>query len=228
MLKLKKMLRISLVGCIAVSTLMIGAGAVVTDTAPKLAECAGETVTCNVNIANADGIFAQQAVDIVIPDDATEAEANALIEQSAEAVATQHIAMPRNYGSYDLYTGEGRVLNLVSSGYGSVIADVIVDDKGDYYMMGVFFSDISPYVQTVNCSIMDTEIGTTQSYFLGLSPTGSSNRRCEALFMTGEPTDGKEVFDFYTGQHLNFYGSCTLSNGSFGIADVVVKGYYTF
>lgn len=137
MLKLKKMLRISLVGCIAVSTLMIGAGAVVTDTAPKLAEYAGETVTCNVNIANVDGIFAQQSIDIVIPDDATEAEANALIEQSAEAVATQHIAMPRNYGSYDLYTGEGRVLNLVSSGYGSVIADVIVDDKGDYYMMGV-------------------------------------------------------------------------------------------
>lgn len=228
MSKLKKILSIGLASCLSASTLMMGAGAAVMTTVPELAESAGETVTCNVSIANADGIFAQEEIDIAIPIDATQEEANALIEQNAQAVAAQHMMLPRYYGSNDLYVGNGRVLNIVSSGNGSVIADVTLDSRGDFYMMGVFFSDISPFVQTVNCSIMDSQIGTTQSYFLNIQPTGTSNRRCEALFMSGEATDGQDVFDFYNGQHLIFFGSCTTSNGSSGIADVTVKGYYTY
>lgn len=228
MLKFKNLLRLGLAGCIATSALMTGAGALDVKTEPKLSEDAGKTVTCNVSIANADGIFAQQSIDITIPASATEEKATALIEQKAANVAAQHMKMPRYYGSDDLYVGKGRVLSLVSSGNGSVIADVTLDNRGQFYMMGVFFSDISPYVQTVNCSIMDTKIGTTQSYFLNIQPMGTNNRKCEALFMSGEATDGQPVFDFYSGQHLNFFGSCTTSNGGFGIADVTVKGYYTY
>lgn len=159
---------------------------------------------------------------INIPDDASESKAERLIEANARAVATQNIDAPRSYGSQIIASGKGRVLRLVSSGNGSVLANVTLDDH-DYYMMGVFFTDVSPFVTSLNCSVMDTNIGTTQQYFLNIKP--NSNRKCEALFLEGDSTDGQKMFNLYSGQNLNFFGSCKTSNGSDGIADVTIRGY---
>ena len=229
--KFKKMMSVTLAGCMAASALMMSAGAVdmnstvaLNDTPAAVSTYAGETVTCDVYVAKADGSMVEKSIDINIPADASESKAERLIEANARAVATQNIDAPRSYGSQIIASGKGRVLRLVSSGNGSVLANVTLDDH-DYYMMGVFFTDVSPFVTSLNCSVMDTNIGTTQQYFLNIKP--NSNRKCEALFLEGDSTDGQKMFNLYSGQNLNFFGSCKTSNGSDGIADVTIRGYYS-
>lgn len=229
--KFKKMMSVTLACCMAASALMMSAGAVdmnstvaLNDTPAAVSTYAGETVTCDVYVAKADGSMVEKSIDINIPADASESKAERLIEANARAVATQNIDAPRSYGSQIIASGKGRVLRLVSSGNGSVLANVTLDDH-DYYMMGVFFTDVSPFVTSLNCSVMDTNIGTTQQYFLNIKP--NSNRKCEALFLEGDSTDGQKMFNLYSGQNLNFFGSCKTSNGSDGIADVTIRGYYS-
>lgn len=211
--------------CATTSLMSFGASAFDngSNSSVKLSEVAGETVTCNIHIADINGVFKNKSIDIEIPDNATEQQADKIISSASEQVVLSVTKLPKAYGDKILYDARSRVIKQVSSGYGSVVSSFTLDDN-DYFMMGVYFSDISPFVQKLNCSIMDTNIGTTNAYYLNIEPT--TNRTCEALFLADSPTDGGTVFDFYPNQNINIFGSCKTSNGLDGIANVKVKGYY--
>lgn len=225
---MKKFSRItSLILAVCATTSLMSFGASAFDnnsnSSIKLSEVAGETVTCNIHIAYTNGVFENKSIDIEIPDNATEQQVDKIISSASEQIVANVTKLPKAYGDKILYDKRSRVIKQVSSGYGSVVSSFTLDDN-DYFMIGVYFSDISPFIQKLNCSIMDTNIGTTNTYYLNIEPT--TNRTCEALFLAGSPTDGGTMFDFYPNQNINIFGSCKTSNGLDGIADVKVKGYY--
>lgn len=224
---LKKGSRAVIAGFISAAILAMSAGAaVVSPESPSLtSSLAGETVVCDITYLRADGSVQTKSIEVDVPANTARMNVQEMLLQEAEAAMFQSRAARAPEAIYQASGKYFPATNTSDYDGESIVANFTLSKS--YTMLGIVFSDISPYPTSINCRLVDVNMGYSKTLYNNESITGSNNRTCKILFQEGTSTDGGgNVPSLTSGKTFNMMASCTSSNPPLGgIADVLVQGY---
>lgn len=224
---LKKISRAVIAGCVSAAILAMSAGAAAQapESASTLSAMSGQSVTCDITYLRADGGIETKSIEVDVPANTARMNVQEMLLQEAEAAMFQSRAAR---APETIYQASGKYFPATNtSDYDgeSIVANFTLSKS--YTMLGIVFSDISPYPTSINCRLVDVNMGYSKTLYNNEPITGNNNRTCKILFQEGTSTDGGgNVPTLTSGKTFNMMASCTSSNPPLGgIADVLVQGY---
>ncbi len=214
----KKITGIALAGCMALSSLMMTAGAAeISSKANALSKNAGETVMVNVVNANIDGSYEQKVIEVNIPAEATVREEQQVVTAAATKAAGREITMTRaaNEPWLGYSLGSAKTVKVYPNGSTSskLLASGYVDDT--YDVLVVYMSNIDPDITGMNVSVWSTAMNVTHGETFAvysLNNPVSSSDTSTVMFVNGRDY-GKDTFWMAKGDTVEVNGSTTSGTG---------------
>lgn len=224
MTKFKKITGIALAGCMALSSLMMTAGAAeVSSKANALSKNAGMTETGTAIYVDADGQVQEATYSVEIPEDATVQEENALVTQAArEALG---MPMTRANSSVDYLSGNTDVDVYAKDGDGTGGTMVWGHRLSRWYNELEFrFSAITGSSSSLNLNLTCDGDGSNQPYDnVCQVRCPISSGRSTIAFVAAKKYNGTYAH-FYEGDYISAYVSMNNANASL---NVDVYGFYS-
>ncbi len=220
MFNLKKIGSLALAGTMALSSMMISAGAVdVNEEAASepqaLSEYAGETMAVNVVRVSEDGTTVQKTIEVDIPEGATNAEQKTVVAAAANSAAGY--AMTRanmsDFGT-PLCTNE-KVAYLSPSG--STASTTILNNgiaSVNYSTLTVYMRNISRAISGINVNVWTNSISSSGNGKVYIANTPVSDEStCMVIFYDGYTAPSGDRFWITAGDSVYAYGSTTGGSG---------------
>lgn len=216
MYRFKKLLSLACVGCFALSSLAMSAGAVdvATDAQPSnaatsLSADAGKTVKVRVLNCDASGNTVESYIDVAIPDGATEKTQQQVISMAA----AQEVGIPATRApapNGDTLGTATRTISPNNGGGGTSLVSCANGPK-QYSMLAVYMKGIPTSIKGINIRIWSSSIGMSNCYQMN-NPIQSGST-CTVWFIPNNRY-GDTTFYFGPGDSLTAYGSTTGGSGS--------------
>lgn len=228
MTKFKKITGIALAGCMALSSLMMTAGAVevpseATNDATTLSEFAGTVETGTAVYVDEDGNVHQSMYSVEIPEDATKAEENAIVTNAARTAL--QIPMTRANTQVDYLGGNDDIDVSAKSGSGTG-GDVVWGQRLSrwYNELEFRFTGITGSSSSMNLNLTCDGAGSGQSY--------SNVCQVNCPISSGRSTIAFVAAKKYNGTYAHFYENDYITalasmNGANASLDVDVYGFYS-
>lgn len=218
MTKIRRMMSIGLTGCIAMSMLMTGAGAVNSAEAQSvepeaISVYAGEEMTVNVVHVKPDGTMTQEPLEVSIPEDTTNAEQGEIVIDTAlQAEAAQDGMLSARKAPYGTLIG-GPTTTTVSKNtsgtQGKVLASALAGTV-EYGGLAVYMYDINRTIDKMNVSVWTSSMG--QSNCFQMNRVVNTDNECTVIFYD-DITYGGDEFLITWGDNISAYGSAVNGSG---------------
>ena len=225
MTKFKKITGIALAGCMALSSLMMTAGAAEVPAqaladSMKLSENAGKTMMVNVVNADISGSYDQQVIEVNIPENATVKEEQQAVTAAATKAAGREIALTKAtraasdpWLGYSISNSETVKIYPNGSTSSKTMCTGHADDS--YDVLVVYMKNIDPDIEGINVSVwttaMNVTYGETFAVYSLNNPVSSSDT-CTVMFVNNKLA-GKNKFLMALGDTVKVNGSTTGGTG---------------
>ena len=227
MTKFKKITGIALAGCMALSSLMMTAGAAEVPAqaladSMKLSENAGKTMMVNVVNADISGSYDQQVIEVNIPEGATVQQEKQAVTAAATKAAGREISVSRAAIAGDVLGSDSGVTVTPNTGSATTTELCRGRARKDYEVLVVYMkANEGATAKKLNVRVWTSAIGVTYGednavYSLN-NPLSST---CTVMFVNGKVA-GRDKFWIANGDTVIAYGStvsgtCTLTTTLYG------------
>lgn len=222
MTKFKKMMSVTLAGCMAASALMMSAGAVNVqdDSSAELVNpqsisvFAGDNVTVNVVHVKGDGTTTQTPVEVAVPADTTNAEQGSIIVNAAVQASNSDGIMLQSARSAPNgpRLGDPHTANVrtnIDGNQGVTLANGLARNV-DYSGLAVYMYNINRSITKMNVSVWTSAMGQSNCY--QLRRVVNTDSECTVIFYD-DIKYGADNFIISPGDNITAFGSAVSGSG---------------